>query len=59
MYPGRLKFPPRWNGEGHTIDIAFGETSLRDGAPAAETFARWKHECDTFAQDAQPYLLYK
>ena len=59
MYPGKLKFPPRWNGKGHTIDIALGETSLREGAPMAETFARWQRECAEFEKLAKPYRLYK
>ena len=60
LYPGKLKAQERGYGaEGYKTDIALGESSLRECADEAKTFARWRSECAAFAKEVQPYLLYK
>lgn len=60
LYPGKVATPERGYGvKGYKLDIALGESSLREGADSITTFARWHRECTDFAQSAAPYFLYK
>ncbi len=60
LYPDKLSFPERGYGaEGYKLDIALGESSLREGETPETAFARWREECAAFAQQVQPYLLYE
>lgn len=60
LYPDKIVTPERgYNQSGYKIDIAFGESSMRDGDTPEITFLRWKQECAAFAQQVRPYLLYK
>lgn len=60
LYPGKVTTPERGYGsKGYKLDIALGESSLREGAESTAVFARWRQECAAFAQEAAPYLLYK
>ncbi|WP_299447906.1 DUF1343 domain-containing protein [uncultured Phascolarctobacterium sp.] len=60
LYPDKLTFKERGYGlPGYKIDTNLGESSAREGLPAAEVFSRWQKECAAFAKTAQPYLLYK
>lgn len=60
LYPGKIKFPERgYRLPGYKIDIALGESSLRDGEEPAKAFERWKKECTAFAAKAKPYFLYE
>ena len=60
LYPEQVKTPERGYGSiGYKLDIALGESSLREGEAAETAFARWRQEDAAFAQQVQPYLLYK
>ncbi len=60
LYPNNeIPYPERYGGKGHSIDIAFGEKSLRTELPASSAFPRWEEENKTFAKKVKPYLLYK
>ena len=60
LYPEQIKTPERGYGsKGYKLDIALGESSLREGEAAETAFARWQQECADFTQQVQPYLLYK
>lgn len=60
LYPEQIKTPERGYGsKGYKLDIAFGESSLREGEAAETAFARWHQECAAFEQQVKPYLLYK
>ena len=60
LYPEQVKTPERGYGsKGYKLDIALGESSLREGEAAETAFARWRQEDAAFAQQVQPYLLYK
>ncbi len=60
LYPDKIVTPKRgYNQSGYKIDIALGESSMRDGDSPEITFLRWKQECAAFAQQVRPYLLYK
>lgn len=60
LYPEQIKTPERGYGsKGYKLDIALGESSLREGEAAETAFARWKQECADFTQQVKPYLLYK
>lgn len=62
LYPEQVKSPVReYGAKGFKQDIAWGEDSLRlcNAADEAALFARWRVECDKFAQQVKPYLLYK
>lgn len=60
LYPEQIKTPERGYGsKGYKLDIALGESSLREGEAAETAFARWQQECADFTQQVKPYLLYK
>ncbi|WP_456000074.1 exo-beta-N-acetylmuramidase NamZ family protein [Phascolarctobacterium succinatutens] len=60
LYPEQVKTPERGYGsKGYKLDIALGESSLREGEAPKTAFARWHQECSAFAQQVKPYLLYK
>lgn len=60
LYPEQIKTPERGYGsKGYKLDIALGESSLREGEAPKTAFARWHQECSAFAQQVKPYLLYK
>ncbi|WP_455265595.1 exo-beta-N-acetylmuramidase NamZ family protein [Phascolarctobacterium sp.] len=60
LYPEQIKTPERGYGsKGYKLDIALGESSLREGEAAETAFARWQQECTDFTQQVKPYLLYK
>lgn len=60
LYSDKIMTPERdYNQSGYKIDIALGESSMRDGDSPEITFLRWKQECADFAQQVRPYLLYK
>ena len=60
LYPEQVKTPERGYGsKGYKLDIALGESSLREGEAPETAFARWHQECAAFAQQVKPYLLYK
>ena len=60
LYPEQIKTPERGYGsKGYKLDIALGESSLREGEAAEKAFARWQQECAAFEQQVKPYLLYK
>lgn len=59
LYPEKVQSQKREYAEGYKMDILLGESSLRECADEAETFARWRSECAEFAKEVQPYLLYK
>lgn len=60
LYSDKIMTPERdYNQSGYKIDIALGESSMRDGDSPEITFLRWKQECAAFAQQVFPYLLYK
>ena len=59
LYPEQVQAQKREYADGYKTDILLGESSLRECADEAETFARWQKECADFAKEAQPYLLYK
>ena len=60
LYPEQIKTPERGYGsKGYKLDIALGESSLREGEAAETAFARWQQECVAFEQQVKPYLLYK
>lgn len=62
LYPGKITAPERGYGaKGFKLDIAWGEDSLRLCAEQDDEvlFARWRVECENFAQQVKPYLLYK
>ena len=60
LYPEKIKTPERGYGsKGYKLDIALGESSLREGEAAETAFARWQQECADFTQQVKPYLLYK
>ena len=60
LYHEQIKTPERGYGsKGYKLDIALGESSLREGEAAETAFARWQQECAAFEQQVKPYLLYK
>lgn len=60
LYPEQVKTPERGYGsKGYKLDIALGESSLREGEAPKTVFARWHQECAAFEQQVKPYLLYK
>lgn len=60
LYHEQIKTPERGYGsKGYKLDIALGESSLREGEAAEKAFARWQQECADFTQQVKPYLLYK
>lgn len=59
LYPDKVVYPARYGGEGYKIDIALGETALRAGVPLERLLPRWDREAQEFAEQVQPYLLYK
>lgn len=60
LYSDKIMTPERdYNQSGYKIDIALGESSMRDADSPEITFLRWKQECRDFAQQVRPYLLYK
>ena len=60
LYPEQIKTPERGYGsKGYKLDIALGESSLREGEAEETAFARWQQECAAFEQQVNPYLLYK
>ena len=60
LYPEQIKTPERGYGsKGYKLDIALGESSLREGEAVETAFARWQQECADFTQQVKPYLLYK
>lgn len=60
LYHEQIKTPERGYGsKGYKLDIALGESSLREGEAAETAFARWQQECADFTQQVKPYLLYK
>ncbi len=59
LYPEQITFRERgYNLPGYVIDTNLGESSVREGAPAAATFARWREEDAAFAKLVRPYKLY-
>lgn len=59
LYPEKVQSQKREYADGYKMDIVLGESSLRECADEKETFARWQKECTDFAEEVQPYLLYK
>ena len=59
LYPDKVVYPARYGGDGYKIDIALGETALRAGVPLERLLPRWEREAQEFAEQVQPYLLYK
>lgn len=62
LYPEKITTSERGYGaKGFKVDIAWGEDSLRLCAEQDDEalFARWRAECEKFAQQVKPYLLYK
>ena len=59
LYPDKVQFPERgYDALGYKLDIALGESSLREGEEPEQVFARWRQECAAFSKKAEPYLLY-
>ena len=51
LYPEQVKTPERGYGsKGYKLDIALGESSLREGEAQKTAFARWHQECAAFEQ---------
>ena len=49
LYPEQVKTPERGYGsKGYKLDIALGESSLREGEAPETAFARWHQECAAF-----------
>lgn len=59
LYPEQVKFPERKYVGGYKIDIALGESSIREHEEPEKTFLRWGKECAAYQKKIKPYLLYK